>query len=98
MGEGGEVARGPEGSLFGDDGQDVLGEHLDKAQHDFPADTRVAEGEDVGRRASMARTSSEGSSLPTATAWERRSPCWRAVECSGVRWTSESAPKPVVTP
>ena len=83
-----QVARGTEGALLGHDRQDVVGEHLDKTHDDVSSTPEWPRARTWARRASMALTSSGGSSFPTATACERKSPCCRAVECSGLRCTS----------
>ena len=50
------------------------------------------------RRTSIARTSHSFRGSPTPTACVRSSECWSWCAWSGVRCTSASAPKPVVTP
>jgi hypothetical protein len=75
-----EVTRRAERALFGHDGGKVSLEHLDEPQHDLASDPEWPSARSWARRASMARTSSADSSLSTATACDRRSPCWRAVE------------------
>ncbi len=51
MGEGGEVARGADGALRGDDGRDARGQHLFQQGHDLPphAGGAAAEGEELQR-------------------------------------------------
>ena len=93
-----EVAARADGPARRYNRMDAAVQHLEEEIDDGRPDPRETAREEFARTTSAARTSASSSTSPTPAAWLRTRFSWScSMRSRGMR-TSESFPKPVVTP